>query len=95
MDDDSTVHGVLPKFGSSLDDDSRVHGVLPKFGSSLDDDSTVHGVLPKLGSSLDDDSTLITSKRTQNTAELEIRENKTEFRKPNPGHDTRFTEFHV
>ena len=28
-------------------------------------------------------------------AELEIREKKTEHRKPNPGHDTRFTEFHV
>ena len=27
--------------------------------------------------------------------ELEIREEKTEFRKPNPGHDTRFTEYHV
>ena len=29
------------------------------------------------------------------TPELEIRKKKTGYCKPNPGHDTRFTEFHV
>ena len=27
--------------------------------------------------------------------ELEIREKQTEYHKPNPGHDTGFTKFHV
>ena len=31
----------------------------------------------------------------QQNPELEIREKKTELRKPNPSHDTRFIEYHV